>query len=589
MHTTTSDITLRDRIGGRWAVSAPVYWIMVAIVAVTMLFLEGGGDRTWGVEGAALVVSVVFAVASALVLWVADRTAFRNRRTNPVPIWAVAALGALFAVLRLALIAWIGEPLGRAGAEHLGVRVVAALVGGAFLYPLVVMLVDTLDRSRTEQRALLDRLADMRELQAGREVLIESITDRVYAEVLIATADARAELATAPDTMTADERLRVAERLRATVVDSLRPLSHRLYSAPAIPVPDVSPVAALRGALRRPALYPRASAIAVAVFSVPLATTQSKYLWGVLLIAASYGVAVLVPLALTTWLARSRAWVAYRALPLAVIGAAVFMMVRVGIVQAVSGNFVPGRIAVAAGFTVFFVLMVSLVGAVIQGERDVTDELARAVDERAVDAAVANRELARVSRDIAQHVHGTLQSQLLATAFAVERATADGDDEGAATAIEQARRALDADPAPRSPATSVAAEVEARVSLWHGFMPIDVSVDPRIGFVDPGVVADIGRVVEEGLGNAHKHGGAVGVRVIVERHDDAVRVRVLDDGPGPADGVHGMGFAWLDFFAPGAWSLTPAGPRGGAELCVDLPAGTPAPADHRPGQGMVGA
>lgn len=570
MQTTASEPTLRDRIGGRWAVCAPVYWIMVVVVAVTTIFLEGGSDLTWRVEGAALLVSVLFAAGAAMVLWLADRTAFRNRRTAPVPVWAVAALGAIFPFLRLALIAWVGQPLGMPATGNLALRIVGALFVGAFLYPLVVLLVDTVERYRAEQRALLDRLADIRELQAGREVLVDSITDRVYAEVLTATAGARADLATAPDAMTPDDRLRVAERLRVTVVDSLRPLSHRLYAAPVMPVPDVSMVAALRLALRRQPLYPLATALALAAFSLPVASTRSDRPWLVPLIAASYGVAVFIPVALVRWRARSRRWVALRALPLAAIGAAVFMAARVGITEAVNGAFVPGRMAAAAAFAVFFVLLASLVGAVIRGEREMTDELARAVDARAVDAAVANRELAKVSRDIAQHVHGTLQSQLLATAFAVEEATAAGDDEAAIAAIDAAREALQAEPTIRVPEADLTAEVQARVSLWDGFMPIAVQVDPAIGALDPAVVADVGRVVEEGLGNAYKHGGTAHVQVMVEQAGDAVRVRVVDDGPGPGAVVPGMGFTWLDFVAPGRWALRPRDDGPGAELRVDL-------------------
>ena len=90
--------------------------------------------------------------------------------------------------------------------------------------------------------------------------------------------------------------------------------------------------------------------------------------------------------------------------------------------------------------------------------------------------------------------------------------------------------------------------------------------------LSPGQVEDVARVVGEAVANARKHGAARSAQVTVTGAHGAVDVVVLDDGSGPDEGLPGMGSAWLDFVAPGAWALEP-GPDGtGTRLHVRLAA-----------------
>jgi signal transduction histidine kinase len=82
------------------------------------------------------------------------------------------------------------------------------------------------------------------------------------------------------------------------------------------------------------------------------------------------------------------------------------------------------------------------------------------------------------------------------------------------------------------------------------------------------VVADVARVVEEGIGNAKKHGAARRIQIAVDCPEPRLlRVRISDDGSGPRGGAPGLGSSLLDEIAADAWSLQP-NPTGTGSLLV---------------------
>jgi signal transduction histidine kinase len=78
-------------------------------------------------------------------------------------------------------------------------------------------------------------------------------------------------------------------------------------------------------------------------------------------------------------------------------------------------------------------------------------------------------------------------------------------------------------------------------------------------------------VVAEALTNVAKHAPTAGVRVAVAEHDNRLRVRIADDGPGGADATRGSGLRGLDDrVASAGGSLTISG-GAGTEILAELP------------------
>ena len=66
----------------------------------------------------------------------------------------------------------------------------------------------------------------------------------------------------------------------------------------------------------------------------------------------------------------------------------------------------------------------------------------------------------------------------------------------------------------------------------------------------------IGRIVEEGISNAIRHGKATRIDIVVStRPDGTCDVAITDNGTGPLGGKPGVGSALLHQSSAGAWSL----------------------------------
>jgi signal transduction histidine kinase len=430
----------------------------------------------------------------------------------------------------------------------------------------VALMLDNIARHRRRRAALEARLIALREREGERVSLSEALTDAAYAEMIDALALARDQIEVPTGVETSEERLEMADRLRRTVDGTLRPLSHRLYAAGRVQPKARESWHAIRSAFRVQQVFPVATAAIITIIMIPIAANP---IGGIALGAVALALLAGVRVA-TSRVDGLKRYEFVMAMVVLGGGSALAALLVTGIV---GGDFTVTAMAAGGIFPVSVMVVTSATIMAKRGEDERTASLEQEVTAREVDGLVADRELARASRDLAQYVHGTLQSHLLATAFSIERAVAADDDAAFAQAVEDARAALHSTPQVRPDAGSegLDAEVREAAALWDGFMGIDVRIDASLDDVPRGVVVDVGRVVAEALGNSWKHGRARSVEVdIAPASGDHLLVRVSDDGRPPAGGPPGMGSAWLDFVAPGGWSLA-AAPQGGSVLEVMLP------------------
>ncbi|MFA4929810.1 MAG: sensor histidine kinase, partial [Patulibacter sp.] len=156
----------------------------------------------------------------------------------------------------------------------------------------------------------------------------------------------------------------------------------------------------------------------------------------------------------------------------------------------------------------------------------------------AVDASAA--ELRRIERDL----HDGAQARMVAVAMDLgmaEERMAD-DPEGARELVQgardEARRALaEMRSLVRGIAPSVLADrgLEAALTSLTARAPVDVTLDVELAQRPPASVETAAYfVVAEALTNVGKHAGASRCLIRVDATDDAVRVRVEDDGAGDA-------------------------------------------------------
>jgi signal transduction histidine kinase len=176
--------------------------------------------------------------------------------------------------------------------------------------------------------------------------------------------------------------------------------------------------------------------------------------------------------------------------------------------------------------------------------------------ERHIRAIANSRQIADRAREAAKVLHGSVQSKLVACSLAIDQAVANGDEARIQEAIDNAIIILRTPLSSENVGASISEEVHRKVSLWNEICNIKVTINEVSPITDPHAVVTIGRVVEEGISNAIRHGRARNIEVKIDVDtDNQIDIHILDDGNGPQNGNPSLGSALLNQASNGNWSL----------------------------------
>ena len=559
----------RALIGGRWAVSLQGW--LIALVAATVAALATRSSQAADSSSAGRLGLMLLAMASAAVmLLVAHLTLFRHRAEHPVPLWWVMALGAgawltTLPFRLLAGYATFGAAPGNGATVSGTIALVLLLsIQGAVGWPIIALGLALHDDYRRVRGALIDqavrqeaaRLRDIGAIAALRVAAMEDIARDIAPSVEDA---ALAAAAATPDSETTDLSA-VADLLSETASEVVRPRSHELWRSAGAALPRVRPRRVLSSALRR---NPLPTAAALATFAVLFLTgALARTGWSFLPAAAAcvLGAAVIYAI--------GRRIVERHATYSALIGATTILVATVSVVVMPLLLWDSGATRTAAllgaGFVVSALASSVAITALRSGEEAI-DELTDIVSRRAVEQAALRREVAALNRELASHLHGTVQARLVAAAYAMREADRTGDRAASRQAAEAAQQALaDAMAAPVPLLfTDTPGDLQAEVTAQWGDV-LAITWNAEASPLTPDEAHTTAEVLRHALKNAVGHGGASAADIAVDRDDEHVRITVIDDGAGPLGGACGLGSTYLDEVAS-AWSLEP-GPSGGSIL-----------------------
>lgn len=556
-------------------------WAITALVSVVgTIVAEGGSVRpanylAWVVlafTAYALAITMPAIAGSRLSVYV---DALDARRQVVVD----AVVGGIVGLTTGAAIAtgawWLGLP------AHQGLT--ERLIGTTLAVALLAVVVGAVVRANEEyqrQRELqLDALVQAELARVDEVRLADEMRAVIAREVEVALAPAREALAvSAPSpgddsaALDHDGIARLADVLREVATESVRPLSHRLWQAGEIDVPRSRWWRLPGDVIRRQPFRP---GLVVAVFvatAIPTAI-QDK---GVLGAAVDLG---LTSCALAIYLALAN--VAMRRFPR--WHTPIWLLV-VGWVQVLNVLSAPSRpswngwaqgwpqLAAETVLSVALFVLTSAIGSVRDTRAHLLQVFQEDVDAERVSVIARSRTLARVARSASSHLHGAVQTKLIACAAVIDHAVAAGDIEALTAGLDHARDVLTVPVAAPRQSTNLHAEIAAVTALWAGLVSVTTHCDDRLVLKAPQIEA-VGVIVEEAVSNAVRHGGARHVDVIVAgtgRHE--IVVEVVDDGAGPDEGEPGLGSRMLSLGSRGRWQLG-AGPDGtGARLVAVLPA-----------------
>ena len=584
--------TWQERIGGRWAVSWQSYLIGVAL-NVPLLAVTGGQIGADEVPLSDVGLWTLLGIGCSLVVGlyalIADRTFLRNRRSAPVAWWVAAAFHLGVGLIFGLGIVLIGDRFIAPSTQSGLLRVL--MVGGIGLWWGLTMslLLEARSRFEEQHRALLEEAVQLEMTSISESEAAMRLKATVAQEVGPAIGATRQRvddvlegLETRPGGLISmDDWWAISASLRSTAEATVRPLSLQLWRA----TERMYPRPRFGRVLSRLVLYqqfaPRFTFIIIVVGYLPAGVFEFGLLGGLLATLVLAGVIVGLLAAANAIMRRLPRWHALIFVSTFVLA----LLTTLGYLELLRGlqalrfgvptslTFTPEAIGSLLGTAISVIAPagVASLGAV---RADVLERFRMDTDRQRVQQLANARQLASVTRAAARELHGTLQTRLVACAAAIEQASRLQDVEQFRIALQMSISILDSPilEADEPDSSTVGEEITRACAPWDGLCDFDVSVEPEIAMVAGAAATSVGRVVEEAIGNACRHGRATSIVIAVTRlGDGCLRVTVDDDGTGLSDVVPGLGTTMLRNISQGRVTLSARTDQPGARLVVDVP------------------
>ena len=227
--------------------------------------------------------------------------------------------------------------------------------------------------------------------------------------------------------------------------------------------------------------------------------------------------------------------------------------------------------------TLFSVLLRLIFLYAINQSKAKYQALAYEAARRKAEHDIHHSEYALLAYKWAKHIHGRVQSQLLATAERLDRARACDDLEAFNLALVEVKNLLtNPDTSPDEYRVSIADEISYRSSLWQGLVEITGTLDEALGQISAAMIRTIGEVFEEAIANAIRHGSATKINYLICHLENGnLRLQITDNGSGITQRsrtAQGLGSQLYARASEANYELKSNEDRAGATLDITLPA-----------------
>ena len=570
--------TVRQRVGGRWAVSRTGWLLTLPFALVGTTFAHAGqvsGPRTlalWVMTG------VLAWAALGVVLLAAHLTVLRHRAIRPVPLALVVAVGAVVGTVRSLTVGLAAEGLGLVNPTPWPMRAFGGAILGCVWIPLMAATLDAHDRYRRARDELITtRLAErvqalgtVEQTEALRRDLLAGIEENLTE----ATADLRTRIQRLRNAeFSSDDDLEtLASDLSLTATDAVRPLGRQLWSAAQANIPRLRIGEIIRTTMTAASLRPwAATAIGILAGLTGISANES------LLVAAQSVLPtsglVLVWLLGVETLRRRTMRLASALYAVGILGTAVLSLMLAPLLQEAGVSRATSLGWAAMGALIFTptVIMLGVAEVVAKKRLHVLGTLQEQLHGTRLHRIAIEEQATAVRRELGEFLHGTVQSQLMAASLAVANAQRTGDRALLERGLDSAVAALNIRQAHVGADTGdLLGGIRAVAASWQGLVNIDLHISDGSDTAVTPVLAQLATsVVREAVANAVRHGHAHSVRVLVREDTESLIVTVENDGSSPSRLRPGLGSTLLDRIAPGGWSLEPRD-GGGAILTVHL-------------------
>ena len=564
-------------IGGKWAISWKIAFYIIPFLLIIVPVGEGSLTSWWAFWRWTFV-SFLSLIPLITVFLIADVTVFKDREQNPVPSHYVFILGFILGLVRgitsgsLAIFLNLLTLDGQSYLSYILIRAVNAGLLGMLALPLISLFASSVEIYQNDRNALIaDRMlhqSHKSESMAVIKSLRSSMTRKVDENLLSVIKDSQEYFDEKGRSLEKNWEL-MAIRLRKAALDTIRPFSHQLHRQGEEKIYKVRAIELFRFVSSTIRIEISWVVIGYLVIYFRYSFENSPFKYALLNLSIRIFL-IYLGLKIIKWLKDSgRINRLFTYIPSIFLFMVIFGVINhrlEGILQLKEDA---GLIHIIDSFILALVILaVGFVSSFFYGLHAESTFLERQLSKEQLEAMLLKREEDRLSRELAKYLHGTIQSRLMASAMALEKAGRKGDKRALERELAQAYESLRVPSASyfAAPEESFKAEVSKVISKWKDLLNIKVKIDNSIGELEPSKSQEIGNAINEGIANSFRHGHASNVKLNVEKVRSGIIVEIVDDGDGPMGGKGGLGTEWFNAISGRSWSLKQVNARGGAVL-----------------------
>lgn len=577
-----SDAKLSLKIGGKWSISWLIIFYSFPILLLLVPLGEPGITTWWGFWRWMLV-SFLSLVPFLILYGIGDATVFKNRESKPLPGIYLFAFGFILGFVRGIAVGLLAPRLNMVNLEESSMLIFMLSKGlhhgilAMLALPFFTIIAASYELYQTDRKALISDLmfhqSQRTESAAVIKSLKSSMTRKVDENLLQVIKNSQEFFNQNGKSLEENWEL-MAIRLRKAALDTIRPFSHQLHRAGEEKVYKVHLPELLRfiaSNIRIEVSWVLLGYAAFAYFSImqdsPIALGVSNLL--IRLVLIFLGLKAITALKNRGFLRNFYTYFATLTIFVLIFD---FIVSQLNPFLSLNNSSNQGRYI--EGFALLLlVLLVGFVSAFFHGQHAEAEFLERQLSKEQLQAMLMKREEDRLSRELAKYLHGTIQSRLMASAMAIEKAGRKGDRKALEREIAQAYEGLKVPSASyfAAPQESFRSEVAEVVSKWKDLLEVKTKIDKDIPEVEPSRAQEIANAINEGLSNAFRHGNAEKVTISISKLEGAIDVLISDDGDGPKGGSGGLGTEWFNAIAGRHWSLGAGANGRGTVLRLIIP------------------
>jgi signal transduction histidine kinase len=577
-----NDLKLNLTIGGKSAINW-TFTLYALPILILIVPLTENRILTWWTFWRWTFISFLSLLPILVILFFVDTTIFKDRERKPVPTYYVFTLGFFLGFVRGIFLTGFAFFFNMLDLEEITVFKILLIKSfgdgliGMLLIPFASILISSLEIYKNDRNALIaDRMfhqSQKNESVAVIKSLRSSMTRKVDENLLEVIKNSQEYFDSKGKSLEENWEL-MALKLRKAALDTIRPFSHKLHRAGEEKEYRVKAFELLRFIANNIRMEISWVILGYLAFSFKNLLSISPFQVGLFnlvsrIIIIYLGLKVIAILRSKDLVRSFWSYLAINAL---------FILIFLNLTNTLNTFFdysVGSRFSSEVDALLLFTLIftVGFASAFFHGQHAETAFLERQLSREQLHALLMKREEDRLSRELAKYLHGTIQSRLMASAMAIERAGRKGDKKALEKEISQAYESLKVPSASyfAAPAETFKSEVAQAISKWKDLLKVKTKIDKKIGNIDSAKAQEIGNAINEGLSNAFRHGNASQVIIDIQKINSGIKIEIQDNGDGPKNGKGGLGTEWFNAIAGKSWKLSAISDNKGSKLELLIP------------------